>query len=69
MTEDSQLYWYTFDVLPLTGYVRAPDEDSARLAAVDVATNRVREYLSESPVTLEPVTTTEEATRDAEPDA
>lgn len=65
MTDSSSLYWYQFDVLPMVGFVRAADLEQARLSALDDATLRVRLYLEESPLRLDPVDTGLEALRDA----
>lgn len=59
------LYWYQYDVLPLVGFVRADDAEHAKAVALDDAMTRIRQYLVESPLRLDPVDTGMEALRDA----
>lgn len=62
MNGGGQLWWYECDVLPLVGFVRAPDAESARIAALDVSTNALRDYLANGEWRVEPIDVQEETT-------
>ena len=64
MPEPDALYWYTYDVLPLVGFVRAESAEHAREVALDDACSRLRHFLSESPLRLDPIDLSTEVTRD-----
>lgn len=65
MPDSHTLYWYQYDVLPLVGFVRAADAEHAKEVALDDAVQRLRHFLTESPLRLDPVDTGMEALRDA----
>lgn len=66
MPEPDPIYWYEYDVLPIVGFVRAPDAESAEVAALDDAANRLRAFLADSTVRLQAVELTREEPRDAQ---
>ena len=65
MPEPEAIYWYEYDVLPIVGFVRAPDVASAQCAALDDATTRLRAYLADAEVKLSQIDIGMEVSRDA----
>jgi len=50
-TED--VWWYEYDVVPIVGFVRADNYEQAKAAALDAATDVLRDYLTDASCKLE----------------
>lgn len=64
MPEPDTIFWYQYDVLPLVGFVRAEDAEHAKMVALDDAVMRLRAFLEDSPLHLDPVMRGGEVIRD-----